>query len=71
MAIVNFEMPSFVPALPEMFVLGMACFILILDLFIKQQDRVITYLLSVVTLVGAAILVFLHSTVKSGWRDFS
>ena len=56
MAIVNFEMPNFLPALPEMFVLAMACFILILDLFIKQQDRVITYLLSVATLVGAAIL---------------
>lgn len=56
MAIVNFEMPNFLPALPEMFVLAMACFILILDLFIKQQDRVITYLLSVATLAGAAIL---------------
>jgi len=56
MAIVTFEMPNFVPALPEMFVLAMACFILILDLFIKQQDRVITYLLSVATLAGAAIL---------------
>ena len=56
MAIVNFEMPNFLPALPEMFVLAMACFILIMDLFIKQQDRVITYLLSVATLVGAAIL---------------
>ncbi len=56
MAIVNFEMPNFLPALPEMFVLAMACFILILDLFIKQQDRVITYLLSIATLVGAAIL---------------
>ncbi len=56
MAIVNFEMPNFVPALPEIFVLAMACFILILDLFIKQEDKVITYLLSIATLAGAAIL---------------
>lgn len=56
MAIVNFEMPNFVPALPEIFVLAMACFILILDLYIKQEDKVITYLLSIATLAGAAIL---------------
>ena len=53
---VNFETPNFIPALPEIFVLTMACAILILDLFIKDQDRVITYLTSVATLVGAAIL---------------
>ncbi len=56
MAMVNFEVPNFVPALPEIFVLAMACFILILDLFIKQSDRVLTYLLSIATLAGAAIL---------------
>ena len=56
MAIVNFEMPNFIPALPEIFVLGMACFILILDLYVKQGDKVITYLLSIATLAGAAIL---------------
>jgi NADH-quinone oxidoreductase subunit N len=53
---VNFETPNFILALPEIFVLTMACAILILDLFIKDQDRVITYLTSVATLVGAAIL---------------
>ena len=53
---VDFETPNFIPALPEIFVLTMACAILILDLFIKDQDRVITYFASVATLVGAAIL---------------
>jgi hypothetical protein len=27
----NFEIPAFLPAVPEMFVLGMACLILVLD----------------------------------------
>ena len=53
---VNFEIPNFVPALPEMFVLAMACAILILDLFIKDHDRIVTFVLSIGTLVGAMML---------------
>ena len=56
MANLNFVAPSFTPALPELFVLAMACTILILDLFLKDKDRTITYLMSLATLVGAAIL---------------
>lgn len=56
MSSVNFVMPNFGPALPEIFVLTMACVILILDLYIKDKDRVITYLMSLATLAGAAIL---------------
>ncbi|HGX92715.1 MAG TPA: NADH-quinone oxidoreductase subunit NuoN [Candidatus Tenderia sp.] len=52
----NFVAPNFIPALPEIFVLAMACTILILDLFIKDKNRDITYLLSLATLIGAAIL---------------
>ncbi len=54
----NFEIPNFMPALPEIFVLGMACFILILDLFLSERSRVVTYLLTQATLVGAFILSF-------------
>ncbi len=42
-------------ALPEMFVLGMACLILIIDLFLTDKNRIITYLLAQATLIGAAI----------------
>ncbi len=56
MANMNFVAPNFILALPEIFVLAMACAILILDLFIKDKNRTITYLLSLATLVGAAIL---------------
>lgn len=42
-------------ALPEMIILGMAMFILILDLFLKPQQRGWVYLLSLATLAGAAV----------------
>ena len=53
---VNFEIPNFVPALPEIFVLTMACIILIFDLFIKDNDRIVTFVLAIGTLVGAMML---------------
>ncbi len=58
----NFEIPDFAPAAPEIFVLAMACTVLIVDLFLTEKNRVITYLLSQTTLLGAAVLtVSLHS----------
>ncbi len=55
----NFAMPDFTLVVPEMFVLGMACAILVIDLFLKQEQRTFTYLLSQATLVGALILTLL------------
>jgi len=52
----NIEMPNFLLALPEIFVLGMTCVLLLLDLFLKQQDRYLTYLLSLFTLILAMVL---------------
>ncbi|NOX43126.1 MAG: NADH-quinone oxidoreductase subunit NuoN [Gammaproteobacteria bacterium] len=52
----NFQIPDFVPAIPEIFVLSMACLILVIDLFVKQENRFFTYLLSQLTLVVAAVL---------------
>ncbi|BAZ94108.1 NADH-quinone oxidoreductase subunit N [Thiohalobacter sp. COW1] len=43
--------------LPEIFVLSMACIVLVLDLFIHERNRVITYGLSQLTLFGALALV--------------
>lgn len=51
-----FEIPNFTPALPEIFVLTMACVVLLVDLFLTDKNRVITYLLSQLTLLGAAVL---------------
>ena len=58
----NFQMPDLMPALPEIFLLSMACIILLADLFISDKNRVFTYLLSLATLaVTAALTVALHT----------
>ncbi len=43
-------------ALPEIFVLGMAMFILLIDLFLKPSNRIAIFLLSQITLLGAAFI---------------
>ncbi len=58
----GFETPNFTPALPEIFVLSMACVVLIVDLFLTERTRVITYYLSLATLAGAALLTVTTNT---------
>lgn len=52
----NFVTPDFTPALPEIFVAAMVCLVLIVDVFLEQRQRHITYLLAQATLLGAALL---------------
>jgi len=52
----NFEMPNFALALPEIFVLCMACIVLLVDLFVGERNRFVTYLMAQATLVGAMVL---------------
>jgi len=52
----NFEVPNMMLALPEMFILTMACIILVFDLFVSDNNRVLTYGLAQLTLVGAFFL---------------
>jgi len=58
----NVELNEMIPALPEIFMLSMACVVLIVDLFLNENNRVITYLLSQASLFGAAMLTFMLST---------
>lgn len=59
----SFEIPNLTPALPEIFVLGMACIVLLVDVYRRDQDRLLTYLLTQATMVGALILtISLHTT---------
>jgi NADH-quinone oxidoreductase subunit N len=46
------------PAYPELFLLVMACAILIIDLFISDDNRIFTYGLTQFTLAGCAVLTF-------------
>ncbi|MDP1680178.1 MAG: NADH-quinone oxidoreductase subunit N, partial [Burkholderiales bacterium] len=52
----NFILTDLLPVLPEVFVLSMACTILLLDLFLADDLRYISYGLTVLTLVGAAVI---------------
>ena len=47
---------EFVVILPEIFVLSMVCVILVLDLFLKDSERFISYWLAQLTLVFAAVI---------------
>ncbi|MCP4289392.1 MAG: NADH-quinone oxidoreductase subunit N, partial [Gammaproteobacteria bacterium] len=57
----QFEMPSLIPVLPELFLLTMTCVILVVDLFLKEEQRVISYGLTQVTLLLAVCIVYLTS----------
>lgn len=52
----NFVTPDFIPVLPEIFVFSMACVILMVDVFLTNARRDFSYGLSLLTLVGAALL---------------
>lgn len=52
----NFELPQFTPVIPEMFVAGMACLILVTDLFLSDRHRVVVHWMTLATLAGAALL---------------
>ncbi|MBI2959048.1 MAG: NADH-quinone oxidoreductase subunit NuoN [Betaproteobacteria bacterium] len=52
----NFPMPDLVPAYAEIFLAAMACVILVVDLFLKDEQRDVIYSLSLLTLLGCAVL---------------
>ena len=54
-------------ALPEIFVLAMAMAILLLDLFLSDRIRYVTYLMSQFTLLGAASITLLTHTSSVGY----
>lgn len=52
----TFTASDFALVLPEIFVLAMACLILVVDLYLSEEQRAIGYRLAQGTLLGAAIL---------------
>ncbi len=50
----QFEMSSLIPVLPEVFLLTMACVVLVVDLFLKDEQRIISYALAQITLIFTA-----------------
>ena len=51
----EFVTPSFTPALPEIFLVGMTCLILVVDLFLDDQRRHYTYLLALIAVAGTLL----------------
>lgn len=58
----DFVAPSLYPAAPEIFLLTMACVILLLDLGVKSPRRTLTFVLTQLTLLGCAALTVATST---------
>ena len=52
----NFTMPNLLPAYPEIFLLIMVSTILVVDLFLPQRMRYVTYALTQLALLGCAVL---------------
>lgn len=58
----SFQMPDLTPAIPEIFLLSMACIILLIVPYLSDKNRIVTYLLSLGSLaVTAALTVTFHS----------
>jgi NADH-quinone oxidoreductase subunit N len=62
LAEMQFQMPDLRLASAEIFMLLMACLILILDLFVKDRKRTVTFVATQLTLVGAAVVTFATSS---------
>ncbi|MFK8029445.1 MAG: NADH-quinone oxidoreductase subunit NuoN [Gammaproteobacteria bacterium] len=55
----NFESPNFALASAEIFVLTMACVVLLFDVFSNDSNRRWTYYLSIATVVGAGVVTWM------------
>jgi len=54
----NFSLADLAPLLPEIFLLAMLSLILVVDVMLKDGQRFVTYVLSLLTLAGCAWLTF-------------
>lgn len=51
------EMLNYTVAWPEIFLLSMTCLVLVVDVFLKQEQRTITFLLSELTIIGTLVVI--------------
>ncbi|MBL3588679.1 MAG: NADH-quinone oxidoreductase subunit NuoN [gamma proteobacterium endosymbiont of Lamellibrachia anaximandri] len=52
----HFDSSILIPVLPEIFVLTLACIVLVVDLFLKDEQRIITYGITQIGLIFAAVI---------------
>jgi len=48
----QYDLTSLMPVMPEIFLLSAACVVLVVDLFLSERTRLLTYGLSLATLIG-------------------
>ncbi len=76
----QFDTSSLIPVLPEIFILTAACVVLVVDLFLKDEQRVISYGMTQISLLLAIVItlmtapaetriVFDGSVVRDGMSD--
>ncbi|VAX09969.1 NADH-ubiquinone oxidoreductase chain N [hydrothermal vent metagenome] len=52
----QFQTSSLIPVLPEIYILSLACLVLLVDLFLKDDNRIVTYIITQVGLLLAAFV---------------
>ena len=57
----NFTIPNMMPALPEIVLLALICVVLLVDVFLKQEHRYVTYVLSLFTILATLFAVCVAS----------
>ena len=62
----EFDIATLLPVLPEIFLLTATCVILVIDLFLSQENRVFTYGLSLFALLGTMGVVMLTGGSEGG-----
>ncbi|MBE0612261.1 MAG: NADH-quinone oxidoreductase subunit NuoN [Burkholderiales bacterium] len=67
----NFTMPNLLPAYPEIFLLIMVSTILVVDLFLPQRMRYITYALTQLALLGCAVLTLDVAVLTQGLATYT
>ncbi len=60
----QFELSSLVPVLPELFLLTMTCVVLVTDLFLEQEQRIISYGMAQISLLLTIGVVFMTAATE-------
>jgi NADH-quinone oxidoreductase subunit N len=68
---VTIPQPDYFIALPEILLLGMICFILLVDVFLSDRTRFITYFLTQATLIGLAVFTVMNFAGDKPVYEFS
>ncbi|MBI3919712.1 MAG: NADH-quinone oxidoreductase subunit NuoN, partial [Betaproteobacteria bacterium] len=55
------------PAYPELFLLGMICVILTVDLFVSDDNRIVTYALTQAALAGCIVITYATHTIEPSY----